>query len=242
MRQEIAQQTAYAGARDKFVALGLTAAEKKIISDIARIDQELEAPILEAIAGAIEQAMAFDSGTVSRIFGQQINPLNQQALQEINHLVEIQVRASNAFLASSIAGDRELVLFLTVLGGLGVAIGALCAWIITRSITWPLQQAVAQGVATGDLTHASTTAVWTRSASYSMPCDRCMPSWWCRRQQRPSACRSRLYGCCKHFLDSRYYQRQANHNQHQTRDATHGLMAQWWWIFFAGQCSQGHDR
>jgi len=160
MRQEIAQQKAqqkaYAAARDKFVALGLTAAEKQIISDIARIDRELEAPIREAIAGAIEQAMAFDSGSVSQIFALQINPLNRKALQQINQLVEIQVKASNAFLESSIAGDRELVLFLTVLGGLGVAIGALCAWIITRSITQPLQQAVAvaQRVATGDLTHA----------------------------------------------------------------------------------------
>ena len=159
MRQEIAQQKAqqkaYAAAREKFVALGLTATEKQIIGDIARIDQALEAPIQDAIAGAIEQAMAFDNGAVSKIFVQQINPLNQKALQEINHLVDIQVKASNAFLESSIAGDRELVLFLTVLGGLGVAIGALCAWIITRSITRPLEQAVAvaQGVATGDLTH-----------------------------------------------------------------------------------------
>ncbi|MEO8407618.1 MAG: methyl-accepting chemotaxis protein [Oxalobacteraceae bacterium] len=160
MRQEIAyqkaQQAAYAAARDKLTALGLTAPEKEIIANLAKIDKQLEAPMQEAIAGAVEQAMAFDSGSVSKIFAQQINPLSQKALHEINTLVDIQVKASNAFLESSIAGDREMVIFLTMLGGFGLAIGAFCAWIITRSITQPLRQAVvvAQGVATGDLTYA----------------------------------------------------------------------------------------
>lgn len=160
MRQEIAyqkaQQVAYATARDKLTALGLTEVEKEIIANIAKIDKQLEAPIQEAVSGAVEQAMAFDSGSVSKIFAQQINPLNQKALHEINKLVDIQVKASNAFLESSIAGDRVMVIFLTILGGLGLAIGAFFAWIITRSITHPLHQAVvvAQGVATGDLTYA----------------------------------------------------------------------------------------
>lgn len=205
MRQEIAQQKAYAATRDKFVALMLTAAEKQIISDIARIDQELEAPIQEAIAGAIEQAMAFDSGTVSQIFAQQINPLNQKALQEINQLVEIQAKASHAFLESSIAGDRELVLFLSMLGGLGVASAA-------KEIKALIDDSV-QKVDAGNQLSAQLLTIF-------------------------GALRGQ--GC--HFLDSRYYQRQANHNQHQTRDATHCLIAQWWRIFFAGHCSQGNDR
>ena len=160
MRQEIAyqktQQVAYAAARDKLTALGLTEVEKEIIANIAKIDKQLEAPIQEAVSGAVEQAMAFDSGSVSKIFAQKINPLNQKALHEINKLVDIQVKASNAFLESSIAGDRVMVIFLTILGGLGLAFGAFFAWIITRSITQPLHQAVvvAQGVATGDLTYA----------------------------------------------------------------------------------------
>ncbi|WP_156396646.1 methyl-accepting chemotaxis protein, partial [Noviherbaspirillum sp. Root189] len=145
-----AQNKHYAEARDKLSALGLTDEEKKIVGEITRLDQEIAAPFKEAIG----QALAFNSEGASKIISGRIDPLNQQAVVEMDKLVALQQKAANEVLSGSVADDNKLLVLLFALGTVAVAAGSLLAFVITRSITRPLNDAVevASRVATGDLT------------------------------------------------------------------------------------------
>ncbi len=140
----------YAEARDKLVELGLTEAEKKILADIAQLDQQIDAPFKEAI----RQVTAFNSEDAIKVIATRIDPLNQQALLEINKLVEIQQTAARAVLDGAVASGRQLMLLLFLIGAAALVIGLLFAWRMTHSITSPLQDAVAiaRRVAAGELT------------------------------------------------------------------------------------------
>jgi len=144
------QNKRYAEARDKLAALGLTDAEKKIVADISRLDQEIAAPFKEAIG----QALAFNSEGAAKVIASKIDPLNQQAVVEMDKLLQLQQAAAKELLATSVSDDSKLMVLLFALGAVALAIGGVFAWVITRSITGPLNQAVevASRVATGDLT------------------------------------------------------------------------------------------
>jgi methyl-accepting chemotaxis protein len=144
------QSQRYAEARDKLAALGLTDAEKKIVAEIARFDQEIAAPFKEAIG----QALAFNSEGAAKIIATRIDPVNQQAVIEMDKLVTVQQTATKEVLSSSVSDDNKLMILLFSIGAVALAIGAVFAWMITHSIIGPLNQAVAVAsrVATGDLT------------------------------------------------------------------------------------------
>ena len=144
------QNKRYAEARDKLSALGLTDAEKKVVAEIARLDQEIAAPFKEAIG----QALAFNSEGAAKVIASRIDPINQQAVAEMDKLLAMQQAAAKEVLESSVADDNRLMVLLYVLGVVALAIGGVFAWVITNSITRPLNEAVAVAsrVATGDLT------------------------------------------------------------------------------------------
>ncbi|HVK93403.1 MAG TPA: methyl-accepting chemotaxis protein [Noviherbaspirillum sp.] len=145
-----AQNARYAEARDKLIALGLNGAEKKIVGDIDQLDQAIAAPFKEAIG----QALAFNSEGAAAVIASRIDPLNQQAVVAMDKLIDLQQVAAKEMLTRSVADDTRLMLLLFSLGGIALVIGGGFAWMITRSITTPLNQAVAVAsrVATGDLT------------------------------------------------------------------------------------------
>jgi methyl-accepting chemotaxis protein len=144
------QSQRYAEARDKLAALGLTDAEKKIVAEIARFDQEIAAPFKEAIG----QALAFNSEGAAKIIATRIDPVNQQAVIEMDKLVTVQQTATKEVLSGSVSDDNKLMILLFSIGAVALAIGGVFAWMITHSIIGPLNQAVAVAsrVATGDLT------------------------------------------------------------------------------------------
>jgi len=144
------QSKRYAEARDKLSALGLTDEEKKIVAEIGRLDQEIATPFKEAIG----QALAFNSEGASKVISSRIDPINQQAVAEMDKLEVLQQVAVRDVLTNSVADDKQLMILLFSLGAIALAIGSGFAWMITRSITGPLNQAVvvASRVATGDLT------------------------------------------------------------------------------------------
>ncbi len=150
-----AERQRYAQARDALAALGLSEAENKLVADIARIDDELAAPL----KNVLRQAMAFNSEEAIKIINGSIDPMNRKTLVEINKLVELQQSATRQVMAEASAGDARLMQLQLLCGVVALAIGVLLAWVITRSITAPLQQAVtiARRVAEGELDSQTTT-------------------------------------------------------------------------------------
>ncbi|GAB2864838.1 methyl-accepting chemotaxis protein [Pseudoduganella ginsengisoli] len=144
------QRKRYDAARDKLQSLGLNDAEKKVLSDIAALDKDVDAAFKEAIG----QVLAFNSEGAAKVIASRIDPLNQQTLSALNTLVDMQQKASAAVLEGSIAADSRLMMILFGLGAIAIALGVVAALIITRSITGPLYGAVevAKRVAGGELT------------------------------------------------------------------------------------------
>jgi methyl-accepting chemotaxis protein len=145
-----ARQKRYQEMRGKLTAMGLAAEEKKIVERITQIDAQLVEPIRETL-GYVKM---FNGEAAGKVVGERIDPLTEQALAELNKLVEIQRAESNAVLERSIASDRELVVILVAISAGALLVGIYFALAITRSITQPLQDAVqvAKNVAAGELT------------------------------------------------------------------------------------------
>ena len=154
MEKENANVTAkrqrYEEARGKLSALGLNGEQEKIIADIARLDAQIEGLLKQALG----QAVAFNSEGAGRTLTAEIDPLNQRALAAIDQLVEGEQAASARILEDSVKSAQRLQYFLYAISTLAMMSGAICAWLITRSIINPLRGAVemASQVAAGDLT------------------------------------------------------------------------------------------
>jgi diguanylate cyclase (GGDEF)-like protein len=144
------QRALYLRTRDEFVRMGLTDTEKEIFAEIALLDAQIQGPLRQAIG----QALAFNDEAASKALATQVDPLNQQAIREINRLVELQQWAARDVLVKSVADDSQLKLLLLLAGAIALSVGVLFAWMITRSISYPLRDAVmvAQKVAGGELT------------------------------------------------------------------------------------------
>jgi methyl-accepting chemotaxis protein len=144
------QRKRYDAARDSLLRLGLNDAEKKVLSDIAALDKDVDAAFKEAIG----QVLAFNSEGAAKVIASRIDPLNQQTLSALNTLVDMQQKASAAVLEGSVAADSRLMMILLGLGAVAIALGVVAGLIITRSITGPLSGAVAvaKRVAGGELT------------------------------------------------------------------------------------------
>ncbi|WEF33778.1 methyl-accepting chemotaxis protein [Pseudoduganella chitinolytica] len=144
------QRQRYEAARGKLEALGLDEDEKKVLGELAAIDKDVDAAFKEAMA----QVLAFNAEGATKVIAGRIDPLSMRALTALNRLVDLQHKATQAFQDRSLQADQRVMLLTLVLGALGVAVGIVCAFFTTRSITVPLAGAVkvAQRVAAGELT------------------------------------------------------------------------------------------
>nr|WP_315214978.1 methyl-accepting chemotaxis protein [uncultured Duganella sp.] len=131
-------------------ALGLNDDEKKVLADISKLDADTDSAFKEAIG----QVLAFNSEGAAKVISGRIDPLNQQTLAQINKLVDMQQADAKRVMEGSVTADRSLMFVLFGLGAVAVALGVVCAVVITRSIVVPLSGAVAvaQRVASGELT------------------------------------------------------------------------------------------
>jgi len=131
-------------------ALGLNDDEKKVLADISKLDADIDSAFKEAIG----QVLAFNSEGAAKVISGRIDPLNQQSLAQINKLVAMQQAEAARVMDGSVSADRSLMFVLFGLGAVAVALGVVCAVVITRSIVVPLSGAVAvaQRVAAGELT------------------------------------------------------------------------------------------
>jgi methyl-accepting chemotaxis protein len=144
-----AERARFQAAAGKLKALGLDAAQARVLDAISALDQEVGTAFQDASA----KAMAFNAeGAASTISGR-INPLNQRTLVLLDQLSALQLAAANSFLQQSIEADRALTWMLIGMGAVALALGVSAGLIITRSITLPLKSAVAlaESVAAGNL-------------------------------------------------------------------------------------------
>ena len=143
------QRERYADAREELVRIGLNDTENEILASIARLHQQTEKPLLEAIG----QSMLFNTEVAAKVITTRIDPLNRKSLDEINKLVDIQQAALRDLLDRTAVTARQLDTLLYLLGAIALAISVVCSVAITRSITHPLRGAVslARKVADGDL-------------------------------------------------------------------------------------------
>jgi methyl-accepting chemotaxis protein len=143
------QKRKYLEARDRLVARGLNAAEKRIVENVAELDRKMESPLEQVVA----QGLMFNQEMAVRILATTIDPLSQSLFAEINQLVQVQQQSVEATLASAAKAAERLKAMLYVLGIAALAFAAACAWVLTRSIVAPLRDAVgiARDVAAGRL-------------------------------------------------------------------------------------------
>ncbi|MGZ3237412.1 MAG: MCP four helix bundle domain-containing protein, partial [Burkholderiaceae bacterium] len=114
--------------RDKFVSTGLTDTEKTIFSNIAQIDQQMQAPLREAIG----QSLAFNEDAAANVLATRIDPLNHRAIQEINQLVDLQQVAAHDVIVKSVDDDIHLKILLLLVSIVSLGVGALLAWLMAR--------------------------------------------------------------------------------------------------------------
>ena len=145
------QRTRFIEARDKLVAMGLTASEKSILDQVASLDQQVDAPTKEAF----KMLVSFNGEEAVKLIATQIDPLQQKALVEISKLVDLQDAASVELSTTAEKSASKLVGVLTAVGAVVLLAGVAFSMILTRSITRPLSEAVeiAQRVASGELSH-----------------------------------------------------------------------------------------
>jgi methyl-accepting chemotaxis protein len=129
---------------------GTTAEEKAALPKI----KEIETAVLPLMAKIEQLGLANKNEEATRLLIQELRPIQRKWQSEMAGLIELEARlngkavdeADQAFVAA-----RNMMLTMSAVA---LALGALIAWSITRSITRPIAQAVnaADRLAEGDLT------------------------------------------------------------------------------------------
>jgi methyl-accepting chemotaxis protein len=158
MRPEVeritAQANRYAEAEQKLGVMiaqhGATDEEKAVLGKL----REIDAAVQPLIAKATELGLANKSDEATRVLLQDIRPLQQKWVASLAELIEQEDKLSKAAARDAEEAYATARAQMIGFGALAVLLGIACAWLITRSITRPLKQAVriAQTVAAGDLT------------------------------------------------------------------------------------------
>ena len=116
--------------------------------------KEMRAAYLEARAALFKAKLDGDDALAARIHAEQMVPRSAAFLAAMDKLAKMQITAADGVamtILDSYASTRTLLITLSIAAlGLGIA----CAFLITRSITVPIREAVAvaEKVAAGDLT------------------------------------------------------------------------------------------
>ncbi|MET3115927.1 methyl-accepting chemotaxis protein [Undibacterium sp. GrIS 1.8] len=150
------QRARFIEARDKLVAVGLSDSEKKIIESINQLDQQTDEPYKEAY----KMILNFNSEEAVKVIASKIDPLQQQALVEINKLVDLQNKVAQELSGETESKGKRLSTLLFGIGGVMLLIGAAFSIVLRRSITIPLQDAlvIAKRVAAGELSYHQETS------------------------------------------------------------------------------------
>jgi methyl-accepting chemotaxis protein len=129
--------------------LPTNAEERKLVADIMQTRKSY----LDARDASVKAKSEGRSEDAARIFDSQFTPLSRAYLDRVQAFQEYQSKAIDTGAQSIDADSNRGVLFIAILGGLAVLMGGLFAWVLTRSITQPMQQAVesTEAISNGNL-------------------------------------------------------------------------------------------
>jgi len=143
------QREKFLALRDQLLALHLDDNEKALVEKIVALNEATDAPFKEAI----QKVKDYANEAAGTLISTRIDPLNRQAIGEIDKLVDIQHAEVNSLLEQSEQQGQRLSWLLMLMGAVALATGTLFSWLTTRSIIGPLRDAVAvaKRVASGKL-------------------------------------------------------------------------------------------
>ena len=120
---------------------------------LARID-EARIQTTSSIDKALELSKANNDAEAIKIILKEVRPWQNKWLDALNEMKQLQEKNTAESVEESRAAYQSARLLTWSLTIVAMFIGTLCAWLITRSVVRPLQEAViiAKMVATGDLT------------------------------------------------------------------------------------------
>jgi methyl-accepting chemotaxis protein len=140
----------YDEAREKMSRLVTTTAERELIESLNKSDQALDKPVAQALG----LATGFRNEEAAAVLMNEVDPVIQKALFDLNRLIEIQQKAAEMAVNAAIVNGDRIAATTYIVDVIVLALAVLIAWTTTRSITGPLRDsvAVAKRVAAGDLT------------------------------------------------------------------------------------------
>ena len=141
---------AYDEAREKMARFPLVSAEREILESLNKLDKEIDKPFQQALG----LSTGFRNDEAAKVLMNEIDPVIQKTLAELNRLIALQKKANREATANAIVTGDRLATVVYVVEVTVVVLAVLIAWAITHSITGPLRDAVAvaRRVAAGDLT------------------------------------------------------------------------------------------
>ena len=140
----------YDESRDKMAKIAVAPEERVIIETLTKLDKDIEAPFKQALG----LSTSFQNEQAAQILMNDLDPIVQKTLLELNRLIELQKKANQEAVSTAIVTGDRLAITIYVVEAIVLVLAVLLAWATTRSITGPLRQsvAVAKRVASGDLT------------------------------------------------------------------------------------------
>jgi len=140
----------YDEAREKMSRLVTTAPERDLIDSLNKSDQALDKPVAQALG----LATGFRNEEAAAVLMNEVDPVIQKSLFDLNRLIEIQQKAAETAVNAAIVNGDRIAATTYIVDVIVLALAVLIAWTTTRSITGPLRDsvAVAKRVAAGDLT------------------------------------------------------------------------------------------
>ncbi|NKE67509.1 HAMP domain-containing protein [Ramlibacter sp. RBP-2] len=127
----------------------LTPAEKQLLAEIDRMDDELEKPL----SAAFSLSTGLRTEEAAQVIVKEIDPVVQRIVSGLDRLAELQTRDSEGAIAAARLRGDQVVKLLTAVVAVVLVAAACLAYVVTRSITVPISKAVriSQRVAAGDL-------------------------------------------------------------------------------------------
>ena len=143
------ERQVYLEAKTQLEASGMTDRERAILRKLTDIDRQTEVHFKDAV----DLASQFNTDQASAVITGKIDPLLNQAMQELGGYYALQKQQGEEATAQAHGDHLTTVKVISAISALLLAFGAIMAWRLTVSITHPLAVAVqaADRVAQGNL-------------------------------------------------------------------------------------------